>query len=204
MAGAPRQAGGGTTARALPRRSRRWQKPELADGTQYSGASVGMHLYLPIARRMVWLGEAYLGDNLADIGGAIDQDFNPMTRRNIHGAGGWLELATLPTERHMLAVGASIDTARDADLAPGDRERNRTMYAVLRYQPLASLQLGVEYPLLADPLQGRRPGRRQPLRSAPQRAVLRPAPRRSARYNRPVSSITRSTITMIPAGDQLP
>ena len=40
---------------------------------------------------------------------------------------------------------ARVDTARAADLAPGDRERNRTMYAVLRYQPLASLQLGVEY-----------------------------------------------------------
>ncbi|HEX7835854.1 MAG TPA: hypothetical protein VF469_00245 [Kofleriaceae bacterium] len=94
---------------------------------------------------MVWLGEAYLGDNLADIGGAIDQDFSAMTRRNIHGAGGWLELAALPTERHMLALGASLDSARTADLGPGDRERNRTLYAVLRYQPLASLQLGAEY-----------------------------------------------------------
>jgi hypothetical protein len=118
---------------------------ELGDATQYTGASAGMHLYLPITHRMVWLGEAYVGDNLADIDGAIDQDDNAVTRRNIHGAGGWLELAMLATERHMLALGASLDSARTADLAPGDRERNRTIYAALRYQPLASLQLGAEY-----------------------------------------------------------
>lgn len=118
---------------------------ELADGTQYTGASAGMHLYLPVARKLVWLGEAYLGTNLADIGGAIDQDYSAMTRRNIHGAGGWLELATLPTEHHMLALGTSLDTAREVDLAAGDRERNHTIYAVLRYQPLASLQFGAEY-----------------------------------------------------------
>jgi hypothetical protein len=118
---------------------------ELADGTDYSGASVGMHVYLPITRKIVALGEAYLGSDLADIGGGIDQGYNATLHRTIHGAGGWLELATLPTERHMLALGASIDTAREADLAAGDRERNDTIYAVLRYKPLASLQLGAEY-----------------------------------------------------------
>jgi hypothetical protein len=118
---------------------------ELADGSQYPGGSAGMHLYLPIASEMVWLGEAYLGTNLADIGGGINQDYNTMTRQTIRGAGGWFEVATLPTKRHMFALGGSVDTARAADLASGGRELNQTFYGVLRYKPLGSLQLGLEY-----------------------------------------------------------
>lgn len=45
----------------------------------------------------------------------------------------------------MLAAGASLDTARTADLAIGDRQRNNTFCGVLRYKPLESLQLGLEY-----------------------------------------------------------
>lgn len=118
---------------------------ELADGTQYTGASAGMHLYVPVVRKMVWLGEAYIGSNLADIGGGIDQGYNAMTHRTIRGAGGWFEIATLPSEHHMLALGASADSARAADLSSGDRELNNTFYGVVRYKPLTSLQLGVEY-----------------------------------------------------------
>lgn len=118
---------------------------ELADGTKYSGASGGMHLYAPISRDLVALGEAYVGSNLADIGGGIGQGYNAMTNRTIRSAGGWLELAAQATPRHLLAVGATIDTARAGDLAIGDRQRNTTFYGVLRYKPLESLQLGLEY-----------------------------------------------------------
>jgi hypothetical protein len=118
---------------------------QLADGSEASGASIGMHLYLPLTRKLVGLGEGYLGTGLGEIGGGIDQSYNPAMQRTVHGAGGWLELAALPTEHHMLAVGASLDTARSSDLEPGDRERNGTIYGVVRYKPLASLQLGLEY-----------------------------------------------------------
>jgi len=118
---------------------------ELADGTDYSSGSVGMHLYLPVSPKLVALGEAYVGTNLADIGGGIGQNINPMTRDSIHGAGGWFELAALASSHHMLALGTSIDTARPSDLGDGDRERNQTIYGVLRYKPLDALQLGVEY-----------------------------------------------------------
>lgn len=117
----------------------------LADGTHYTGTSAGLHLYLPVVSEMVWLGEVYLGSNLADIGGGIDQGYNTMTHQTIHGAGGWFEVATLPSTRHMLALGGSVDTARAADLASGDRALNQTFYGVLRYKPLTSLQLGLEY-----------------------------------------------------------
>jgi hypothetical protein len=45
----------------------------------------------------------------------------------------------------MLALGGSVDSARAADLTSGDRELNQTFYGVLRYKPLDSLQLGLEY-----------------------------------------------------------
>jgi hypothetical protein len=118
---------------------------ELADGTQYTGASAGMHLYVPLTRTIIGLGEAYFGTDLSDIGGGIDQGYSATLHRTVHGAGGWLELATMPTEHHMLALGASIDTARAEDLASGDRERNSTIYSVLRYKPIASLEVGLEY-----------------------------------------------------------
>jgi hypothetical protein len=120
-------------------------RSELADGASYGGSSAGVHLYLPVTRKLLALGEAYTGNNLADIGGGIDQGVNPMTRHTIRGAGGWLELAALPSSHHMLAIGTSIDAARAADLVDGDRERNQTFYGVLRYKPLDALQLGVEY-----------------------------------------------------------
>jgi hypothetical protein len=117
---------------------------ELADGTSYGSSSLGVHLYLPVMASVVALGEVYTGTNLADIGGGIGQGVNPMTRDSIRGAGGWLELAALPSRHHMLALGTSIDTARASDLGDGDRERNQTFYGVLRYKPLDALQLGVE------------------------------------------------------------
>src|SRR5262245_7489558 len=97
---------------------------ELADGNTYGGASAGLHVYRPVARKVLALGDAYFGRTLADIGGGIAQGYNAMTGETIRGAGGWLELAALPTRRHMLAAGASLDAARTGDLATGDRERN--------------------------------------------------------------------------------
>ncbi len=68
-----------------------------------------------------------------------------MAADGVHALGGWAELALLPTERHMLSVGTSIDVARAEDLERGDRERNGTIYSVLRYRPRPALQLGLEH-----------------------------------------------------------
>ena len=67
------------------------------------------------------------------------------TGRTIRALGGWAELAVIPTQKHMIAFGGSGDFARASDLEMGDREKNGTAYAVLRYKPKASLQLGLEY-----------------------------------------------------------
>lgn len=120
-------------------------RAELPDGTTRPSTSVGAHFYLPLVPQVVVLGEGYFGTNLAELGGGIGQGINMTTREGVRSLGGWLELALLPTQRHMLAVGTSVDSARDEDLEPGDRERNGTIYSVLRYKPHPALQLGLEH-----------------------------------------------------------
>jgi hypothetical protein len=120
-------------------------RDELADHIIHRSSSFGAHLFMPVAREIAILGEGYLGINTADIGGGIGQGINPVSGRNIHAVGGWIEAAIIPTSRHMLALGTSMDTARSSDLEVGDRERNGTIYSVLRYKPKPSIQFGFEY-----------------------------------------------------------
>lgn len=118
---------------------------ELADGTTHPSTSVAAHFYLPFGKRVIFLGEGYLGSNLAELGGGIGHGVSEMTREGVRALGGWLELALLPTDRHMLSVGTSLDVANTEELQPGDRERNGTIYSVLRYKPRPALQLGLEH-----------------------------------------------------------
>lgn len=138
-----RLGGGGSIARMGI--SGHASRTELGDGTRHASASIATHFFIPFSKAVVVLGEGYLGSNLAELGGGIGQGVNPTTTRPIRSLGGWLELAVLPSPRHMLSIGTSIDTARTEDLEDGDRERNATIYNVLRYKPRPSLQLGLEH-----------------------------------------------------------
>jgi hypothetical protein len=120
-------------------------KDELANGTRYPARSIGGHVFLPAAPMMVWIAEIYGGSNTTDIGGGIGQGVNPVTGRTIRSVGGWVELAVVPSRRHMIAVGGSGDFARESDLEMGDRKSNGTVYGVIRYKPKQSLQLGLEH-----------------------------------------------------------
>jgi hypothetical protein len=120
-------------------------REELADGSRHGSSSVGIHAFVPIMPMLALQGEAYLGENAADIGGGIDQGVDAMTGHRIGAKGGWVELVTAPTKRHVLAFGASIDTCNPDDINAGDRERNGTVYGVVRYKPLPTLQLAAEY-----------------------------------------------------------
>ncbi|MBA3457427.1 MAG: hypothetical protein H0T42_30380 [Deltaproteobacteria bacterium] len=120
-------------------------RDELADGTRHPSRSIGAHLFFPAGPKMVWIAEIYGGSNVADIGGGIGQSVNAVTGRTIRAVGGWAELAIVPTQKHMVAFGASGDFAYADDIEMGDREKNGTTYGVIRYKPKASLQLGVEY-----------------------------------------------------------
>lgn len=118
---------------------------ELADGTRHPSRSIGMHFFMPAAPMMVWMGEAYVGSNLPDVGGGIGQGVDPVTGEEIQSLGGWFESAVIPTRRHMIAVGFSGDLVRPDDVQMGDRTANGTIYGVVRYKPKTTLQLGLEY-----------------------------------------------------------
>lgn len=118
--------------------------PGLGDQTVRSW-SIGAHLFLPLSRRLTFLGEIFHGRNLDDIRGAIGQGINPVTGTAITATGGWWELAYVPTQRHMLAAGLTMDVPRTDDLEDGARDSNVAGYLVTRYRPSKSLQLGVEY-----------------------------------------------------------
>ena len=117
----------------------------LGDGTQLASYSVGGHLFWPLARRVTLLGEAFWGQNLSDIRGGVGQGVNPVTGKEIHSRGGWLELVVMPAKSVMLATGATADVPYVEDLSPGDRDKNLTFYLSERFRPHRAFELGVEY-----------------------------------------------------------
>ena len=118
---------------------------ELGDGTDYSTASVGAHLFLPLPGDVALLGEIYRGHNLSDIRGGIDQGINLATGEEIDSTGGWVEAVVVPNPRHMIAAGGTFDNPDHEDVADGGREKNYTFYLVHRYRPVQTIQLGFEY-----------------------------------------------------------
>ncbi|HEY4239205.1 MAG TPA: hypothetical protein VGM88_05290 [Kofleriaceae bacterium] len=106
-------------------------------------ASINAHAFLNVTRHAALIGETYIGTNLTDIGGGVANLRVPG--QTVHGAGGWGEFAYLPDDKHLLALGASVDSAQAKDVADGDRTLNRTVYAVVHYKPVDLLQFGLEY-----------------------------------------------------------
>lgn len=114
------------------------------DGASDTSFAVAGHAYVN-AGKVAMLGEMYAGRGLADIGGGIGQTMSEMTNKPVTSMGGWAELAVMPTRKHLLAVGRSIEVIPEQELAPGDRARNSTFYSSLRYRPKPILQLGLEH-----------------------------------------------------------
>lgn len=133
-------------------------RTELGDGTTRGAASIGGHFFVPFGDFAVLLGEGYVGTAMAELGGGIGQGVLPMTGKLVHALGGWVELALLPSKRHMLAVGSSVDVASARDIEGGDRQRNGTVYEVLRYRPRPSLELGLEHLYWKTYYRGMSPG----------------------------------------------
>ena len=118
---------------------------ELGDGTELSSSSIGAHMFLPLTGPMVLLGEIYRGRNLSDIRGGIGQGVNADRMIEIESTGGWIELAIVPNNRHMLAFGNTFDNPDTDDLETGDRDLNMAGYGVYRYRPHTAVQLGLEF-----------------------------------------------------------
>lgn len=116
----------------------------LEDETELDSAALGLHARLDLAGT-VWLqGEAWYGQNLADVRGGIGQDVT-AAGEEIPAAGGWLEVGGKVLPEYTVAAGFTIDDPIDAELDPGARRRNWTAYLVHLVRPWKPVQLGAEY-----------------------------------------------------------
>jgi len=94
-------------------------KPFVGE-TRWDSWSGGLELSLPLVER-VWIeGEYWMGSNLSDVRGGAGQGINLFTGKEIDARGGWIELATKPTDKTQLYLGWSADDPEDEDLVSYD------------------------------------------------------------------------------------
>ena len=120
-------------------------REQLAAGPDLPSRAIGGHLYVPMARVAVLMVEAHRGRNLDDLRGGIGQGYNIVRGRSIDATGGWVEAAIFLSRHHLFAFGETIDAVDEDDVEPGDRLRNLSGYAVLRWRPTEAVEVGAEY-----------------------------------------------------------
>lgn len=117
---------------------------EAIDGGHVTSYSIGGHFHLPIGKGSAMLGEITHGRDLTAIGGGTGRGIDLARRRGVRSTSGWLELTTSLSRRVLFGAGTALDFARAADLQVGDRRGNIVSYALLRYRPRDTVELGVE------------------------------------------------------------
>jgi len=98
--------------------------------------AVGPHLTL--------LGEAFSGEALGALGGAVSQNLGRQ-HVPVGSRGGWLQADVRPDAAWEFGGGFGIDDPVDGDLAPGGRERNLTWAGHVIWRPGGGLLLGAEF-----------------------------------------------------------
>jgi hypothetical protein len=136
------------------------EKP-IGGETGWNSWSAGFDLSLPLSSRVAIEGEGWTGSNLSDVRGGIGQNVNVLTGCQIDARGGWAQLATKPTDKTQLYIGASVDDPDDADLPSYEdvtaaspvldavtytgRTLNWTGFLSARYRPWQPFQIAFEY-----------------------------------------------------------
>jgi hypothetical protein len=101
-------------------------------------------------------GEAYHGQALRGLGGGgIGQTLSPANTA-VHDVGGWAQFNVAPSPIWSFGGGTGIDDPRDADLAPGGRQRNASTAVYFVTHPSGPLLLGVEARRIATTYSGRK------------------------------------------------
>ncbi len=98
--------------------------------------AVGPHLTL--------LGEAFDGEALGALGGAVSQNLGRL-HVPVGTRGGWLQADVRPDAAWEFGAGFGIDDPVDGDLAAGGRERNVTWAGHLIWRPGGGVLLGAEF-----------------------------------------------------------
>ncbi|HLF93771.1 MAG TPA: hypothetical protein VJB14_09915 [Planctomycetota bacterium] len=117
----------------------------LLGRTHFHTSSVGLDLRLKFLDLFTLSGEAWIGKNLNDVRGGIDQGVDAATAREIAARGGWVELAAQVAAWDTLAGGVSLDDPRNSSLsAPTARSRNFAPYVFNRVDFGGGFTIGVE------------------------------------------------------------
>jgi len=102
-------------------------------------------LSVPVTEQVGVRGEAFFGENLADLRGAIGQGVNAIRDIAIRTKGFWAEAWVKPSGCVSVAAGVGQDDPNDSDLEPGLPSLNRAVWGVVHVKPLHQTRVGVEY-----------------------------------------------------------
>ena len=90
-------------------------------------------------------GEAWLGKNLNDLRGGIDQGVNTTRAVEISARGGWVELMAQVADWDVVAGGAALDDPRNSSLSAATaRSRNLAPYVYNRVDFGGGFTVGIE------------------------------------------------------------
>ncbi len=120
---------------------------ELSAGeTQHCDSwSAGLDLALPVTTTATLKSELWSGASLAPYLGAVGQGVDFDAGLGIHSRGGWVALELRPPRgKKSFAVGLSVDDVDGADLEPGARSSNRSLFGNFIYSLNSHIDLGVE------------------------------------------------------------
>jgi hypothetical protein len=132
----------------------RFDRASAVNGRRsFSANAVGFDLRLPITRKLLFQGEAWAGEGLADVRGNVGQDINAITGETIDGVGGWAELQYQFTPIYTLGAGFTIDDPDNDEVTPFTganqtavgRTLNRTYYVVNRFNLGNGFTIGADW-----------------------------------------------------------
>lgn len=106
--------------------------------------SLNLDLTVPVTDVLTLKGEAFLGANLAEYLGGINQGVNATTLREISSAGGWIAASIGPVDRWKLNLGGSLEDVDEDDLSDGGRKLNSSIFGNAIYSVTKSASVGLE------------------------------------------------------------
>jgi hypothetical protein len=117
--------------------------PRQPDVT-YPSWSANLDFSVPLGRRLLLTGEGFTGRDLDAYLGGSSEAVNVSKRTSTASSGGWLALGIGGFERMSFNLGASVDDPRNADLSPGARCRNLSVFGNGAFNITKSAQFLVE------------------------------------------------------------
>jgi hypothetical protein len=130
----------------------------FAGRNDFESFLIGGDLSLPLTKRIKLQGEWWFGENLSDVRGAIGQNINPATGREIKAKGGWGELSIKTNRFHTVNLGYTLDVPKASMVPANGRTRNRTMYITNRFALGSGVDVGFDYANWITHFNGLSPG----------------------------------------------